>query len=61
LCEFDETEAVETPARKVAAKKSTAKKAQKKRTMSPEGRKAIGDAVKKRWATKKRSVKKAAP
>ncbi len=47
---------------RVAAKKATAKKAapvksvSKKRTLSAEGRKAISDAAKKRWAAKKKSA-----
>jgi hypothetical protein len=55
LREFDEGEVTETPAKKVATKK-----VRKKRTLSPAGRKAIGDAARKRWAAVKKAAKKAA-
>ncbi len=55
LREFDEGSSVTEPA---ATKKATAKKATKKRTMSAEGRKAIGDAARKRWAAIKKAAKK---
>lgn len=43
--------------KKSAAKKiEPAKKAAKKRTLSAEGRKAISDAAKKRWAVKKKAA-----
>jgi hypothetical protein len=43
-----------------ATKKATAKKAIKKRVMSEASRKAISDAVKKRWAEKRKAAKKTA-
>jgi len=43
-----------------ATKKATAKIGKKKRVMSEAARKAISDAVKKRWAAKRKAVKKAA-
>jgi hypothetical protein len=46
------------PSTKEAAKKATTKKAAAKRTLSPEARKRISDAVKKRWAATKRPAKK---
>jgi hypothetical protein len=55
LREFDEGRPSERPAKKVLAKR-----AKKKRTMSAEGRKAIGDAVRRRWAAVKKAAKKAA-
>jgi hypothetical protein len=39
---------------------ATAKPAKKKRKLSPEGRKRIAEAVKKRWAAQKSAPKKAA-
>ena len=60
LRQFDEGEESETPSKRVAAKTLPAKKAAKKRTMSAEGRKAIGDAVRRRWAAKKKAAKKTA-
>lgn len=54
LREFDEGEATDAPAKKVAAKK-----AKKKRHLSPEGRKAIVEATRRRWAAV-RAEKKAA-
>ena len=55
LREFDEG-GVSEP----ATKKATAKKGKKKRVMSEAARKAISDAVKKRWAAKRKAEKKAA-
>jgi hypothetical protein len=52
LREFDEGSATETPAKKVAAKT-----APKKRVMSAAGKKAIGDAVRRRWAAVKAAKK----
>jgi hypothetical protein len=43
-----------------APKKATAKKAIKKRVMSEAGRKAIADAVRKRWAAKRKAAAKKA-
>jgi len=40
----------------VAVKPATAKPAKKKRKLSPEGRKRIAEAVKKRWAAQKASA-----
>ena len=40
------------------AKKVSGKKAARKRTLSPEARKRISDAVKKRWAAAKKAAKK---
>ena len=48
-----------TPAKK-AAKKAIGNKAAAKRTLSPEARKRISDAVKKRWAAAKKGQKKQA-
>ena len=45
-----------TASKKSAAKKSAAKKVAKKRTLSAEGRKAISEAAKKRWAAKKKAT-----
>ena len=57
LREFDEGTASEA----ATPKKATVKKAVKKRVLSEAGRKAISDALKKRWAAKKKaSAKKAA-
>jgi hypothetical protein len=50
--DVEEAEPTRPPAKK-AAKKSAAK-----RTLSPEARKRISDAVKKRWAATKRAAKK---
>ncbi len=55
LREFDEGGVSE-----LATKKATAKKGKKKRVMSEEARKAISDAVKKRWAGIRKAAKKAA-
>jgi hypothetical protein len=41
----------------VTPTKATTKKAKKKRVMSEASRKAISDAVKKRWAAKKKAAK----
>jgi len=38
-------------------KGSTAKLAKRKRTLSPEGRKRIADAMKKRWAERRKQLK----
>lgn len=56
---FDELEGSTPPAKK-AAKKTAAKKKATKRTLSPEARKRISDAVKKRWAAAKKGAKKQA-
>ena len=44
---------VTAPAAKKAAKAAPAKKAKKRRTLSPEARKRIADAQRKRWAAQK--------
>lgn len=44
--------------KKVLTAAGPAKKAAKKRTLSPEARKRISDAVKKRWAATKKAAKK---
>jgi hypothetical protein len=46
-------------AKKSAAKKASAKSTGRKRIMSPEARKRISDAVRKRWAAVKKAAKKA--
>ena len=43
-----------------SAPKATARKGKKKRVMSEAARKAISDAVKRRWAAKRKAAKKAA-
>ncbi len=55
LREFDEGGASEP-----ATKKEAVKKGKKKRVMSEAARKAISDAVKKRWAGIRKAAKKAA-
>ncbi len=56
LRKFDESDSSDS----APPKKARAKKAVKKRVMSEAGRKAISDAVKKRWAAKRKAAKKAA-
>lgn len=55
----DQAEASKSPAKK-AAKKTASKKTATKRVLSPEARKRISDAVKRRWAATKKGAKKQA-
>ena len=48
----------QAPAKKSSTKKASAKSTDSKRTMSPEARKRISDAVRKRWAAVKKAANK---
>lgn len=56
---FEEPEASTPPAKKTG-KKAATKKTARKRTLSPDARKRISDAVRKRWAAAKKGSKKQA-
>jgi hypothetical protein len=64
LVDLDETSAASTPRRGrpkgSAAKKVAAKPAKRKRNLSPEGRKRIAEAMKRRWAERRKEAPKAA-
>jgi hypothetical protein len=51
--------AVVAPKKPAVAKSVVVKSAKKKRNLSPEGRKRIAEAVKKRWANQKKAAAKA--